>query len=96
MDTISTPAAQAAPRRPARSRLLGTAAALGVSLLALHGGAAAADEAPQVTDFKLPNGLEVVVIPNHRAPVVTHRSGTGSGRPTKRRASRASPTFSST
>ena len=29
-----------------------------------------ADE--QVTDFKLSNGLEVVVLPDHRAPVVTH------------------------
>jgi zinc protease len=27
---------------------------------------------PQVTDFKLANGLEVVVLPDHRAPVVTH------------------------
>lgn len=28
--------------------------------------------APDVTDFTLPNGLEIVVIPDHRAPVVTH------------------------
>jgi zinc protease len=27
---------------------------------------------PQVTDFTLANGLEVVVVPDHRAPVVTH------------------------
>ncbi|HXL47927.1 MAG TPA: insulinase family protein, partial [Xanthobacteraceae bacterium] len=27
---------------------------------------------PQVTHFTLSNGLEVVVIPDHRAPVVTH------------------------
>ncbi|HWG04683.1 MAG TPA: pitrilysin family protein [Beijerinckiaceae bacterium] len=27
---------------------------------------------PDVTDFKLENGMEVVVIPDHRAPVVTH------------------------
>src|ERR1700685_4665074 len=33
---------------------------------------AAAQAAPTVTDFKLDNGLEVVVIPDHRAPVVTH------------------------
>ncbi len=26
----------------------------------------------EVSDFKLANGMEVVVIPNHRAPVVTH------------------------
>ncbi|GGH11717.1 peptidase M16 [Alsobacter metallidurans] len=29
-------------------------------------------EGPQVSDFKLANGLEVVVIPDHRTPVVTH------------------------
>lgn len=28
--------------------------------------------APNLTDFTLDNGLEVVVIPDHRAPVVTH------------------------
>src|SRR3984893_5818230 len=33
---------------------------------------ARAQAAPTVTDFKLGNGLEVVVIPDHRAPVVTH------------------------
>ncbi len=27
---------------------------------------------PDVADFTLPNGLELVVIPDHRAPVVTH------------------------
>ena len=31
-----------------------------------------AQAAPTVTDFTLANGLEVVVIPDHRAPVVTH------------------------
>jgi zinc protease len=33
---------------------------------------APAQAVPTVTDFKLDNGLEVVVIPDHRAPVVTH------------------------
>jgi zinc protease len=33
---------------------------------------AAGDTGPKVADFKLPNGLELVVIPDHRAPVVTH------------------------
>src|SRR5688572_316107 len=28
--------------------------------------------APNVTSFALQNGMQVVVIPNHRAPVVTH------------------------
>jgi zinc protease len=33
----------------------------------------AADEpASKIADYKLPNGLELVVIPDHRAPVVTH------------------------
>jgi zinc protease len=44
-------------------------------ILALAGAvacAAPAQAAPTVTDFKLDNGLEVVVIPDHRAPVVTH------------------------
>ena len=27
---------------------------------------------PQITNFTLSNGLEVVVIPDHRTPVVTH------------------------
>src|SRR5262249_57280502 len=27
---------------------------------------------PQITNFTLSNGLDVVVIPDHRAPVVTH------------------------
>jgi zinc protease len=38
--------------------------------LAFQTGGAAAE--PPVADFKLPNGLEVVVIPDHRTPVVTH------------------------
>jgi len=35
-------------------------------------GAAAAATGPDITQFTLANGLEVVVIPDHRAPVVTH------------------------
>ena len=34
--------------------------------------ALAAPAEPSVTDFTLANGLEVVVLPDHRAPVVTH------------------------
>ena len=34
--------------------------------------AAPAQAAPQVADFTLANGLELVVIPDHRAPIVTH------------------------
>ncbi|MBK9081015.1 MAG: insulinase family protein [Rhizobiales bacterium] len=29
-------------------------------------------QGPQISDFRLANGLDVVVIPDHRAPVVTH------------------------
>jgi zinc protease len=35
-------------------------------------GAVFAGGGPQITHFTLANGLEVVVIPDHRAPVVTH------------------------
>ena len=39
---------------------------------AVLAGAAQAGIGAQVTNFTLANGLEVVVIPDHRAPVVTH------------------------
>src|SRR6202046_1731391 len=44
-------------------------------VFALLGGALTAAHAaggPDVTDFTLWNGLDVVVVPDHRAPVVTH------------------------
>src|SRR5271163_5113872 len=43
--------------------------------LALVGAAASTTRAasgPEVSHFTLSNGLEVVVVPDHRAPVVTH------------------------
>jgi zinc protease len=45
-----------------------------ILLIALVGAAGVARAAaePQVADFTLGNGLEVVVVPDHRAPVVTH------------------------
>jgi zinc protease len=43
-----------------------------VALAVTVAGAVRATAAPTVTDFTLANGLEVVVIPDHRAPVVTH------------------------
>jgi zinc protease len=49
------------------SKLIVAFAALAASALA-----GAATAGPQVTDFTLGNGLQVVVIPDHRAPVVTH------------------------
>ena len=33
---------------------------------------AAENSGPKIADYTLPNGLELVVIPDHRAPVVTH------------------------
>ncbi len=33
---------------------------------------AAEQAGPEIADFTLANGLELVVIPDHRAPVVTH------------------------
>jgi zinc protease len=44
------------------------AAALALMLCAAPAGA----EGPDISHFTLPNGLEVVVIPDHRTPVVTH------------------------
>ena len=54
-------------------------AVFATALLVLAGGSAQAE--PQATTFKLKNGMEVVVIPDHRVPVVTHmvwyRAGAG-------------------
>ena len=41
-------------------------------LMATAAAAGRAGAEPQVTHFTLANGLEVVVVPDHRAPVVTH------------------------
>ncbi len=64
--TTTAPSAVAARRR--------AAAAVCVAALAVAAGsgAARATNGPEVADFKLANGLEVVVLPDHRAPVVTH------------------------
>jgi zinc protease len=45
---------------------------LAVLVLIATAAAAAPAAYSQVTDFTLRNGLEVVVVPDHRAPVVTH------------------------
>lgn len=48
---------------------------LATSLGLVAGGSALAEGAPgslEVKDFLLDNGMEVVVIPDHRAPIVTH------------------------
>ncbi len=47
-------------------------AALSFSLIAAAGAAFAQAAGPQVTAFTLGNGMEAVVIEDHRAPVVTH------------------------
>ena len=49
----------------------GVAAILAAAFLA-GAGVAPSRPARQVADFTLANGLELVVIPDHRAPVVTH------------------------
>lgn len=64
---------------PRRSRRTPVAAALlAFGLLALFAGRPAlaegelSQDGADISDFTLDNGLEVVVIPDHRAPVVTH------------------------
>lgn len=60
-------------------------ACLMLILLPLSGGAMAGSASDQVTTFTLDNGLEVVVIEDHRAPVVTqmlwYRAGSADERP---------------
>ncbi len=46
--------------------------ALAAALAASMPAAAAAQDGPQIENFTLGNGLQVVVIPDRRAPVVTH------------------------
>jgi len=49
--------------------LVGIAA---VAAIIVHGAGSAAAAGPEISHFMLSNGLEVVVIPDHRTPVVTH------------------------
>jgi zinc protease len=66
-----TPAAAAARLRLClRGFGLAGLALAGLALAFQAGGAAA--QGPDVANFALPNGLQVVVIPDHRTPVVTH------------------------
>jgi len=53
---------------PGRNWLIGVVAALAFALQS----AGAAAEGPEIANFTLQNGLEIVVIPDHRTPVVTH------------------------
>ena len=57
---------QSRPTRP----LIGAAAVIAAAFVA--GAASAETTGVPVADFILPNGLELVVIPDHRAPIVTH------------------------
>ncbi|MGE5771068.1 MAG: M16 family metallopeptidase, partial [Hyphomicrobiales bacterium] len=41
-------------------------------MLTIASSAQSDSSGPQISDFILANGLELVVIPDHRAPVVTH------------------------
>jgi zinc protease len=69
------PLAAAAARLRLRLPAGGLIAAVAALALAFQAGGAAAEgpqAGPEVTHFTLPNGLEVVVIPDHRTPVVTH------------------------
>jgi zinc protease len=59
-------------RKPAEVLHVPKLPIVALALAVTLAGAARATAAPTVTDFTLANGLEVVVIPDHRAPVVTH------------------------
>jgi zinc protease len=74
-DILSLLSARVGRRRSGRSfprfalDLVGIAA---VAAIIVHGAGSAAVAGPEVSHFTLSNGLEVVVIPDHRTPVVTH------------------------
>ena len=59
-------------KRFAVPTLLLATSILALPMLAVSPHAFAADQTPRASEFKLANGMEVVVIPDHRAPVVTH------------------------
>ena len=53
-------------------RLLLSTLMMALPMLALNSHVYAAESATRASEFKLDNGLQVVVIPDYRAPVVTH------------------------
>src|SRR6266704_2031054 len=61
-------AAVAVRRHFAAAGMIGAVAALALLFQAAN----AAADGPEISNFTLRNGLEVVVIPDHRTPVVTH------------------------
>jgi zinc protease len=60
------------PSRHPRAVVAPVAAAFLYGLSSLGGTVAAQTVAPEVSTFTLDNGLEIVVIPDHRSPTVTH------------------------
>jgi zinc protease len=63
---------KASPTTPGPSRALALTVMLAAMLAAALCAGPAAASGPEVAHFTLGNGLEVVVIPDHRTPVVTH------------------------
>ena len=57
---------------PSSFRLCLSTLIVALPMLASNTAAFAAAAATRATDFKLGNGMQVVVIPDHRSPVVTH------------------------
>jgi zinc protease len=57
---------------PSVLRLCLSTLIVALPMLASNTAAFAAAAATRATDFKLGNGMQVVVIPDHRAPVITH------------------------
>ena len=57
---------------PSSFRLCLSTLIVALPMLASNTAAFAAASATRATDFKLGNGMQVVVIPDHRSPVVTH------------------------
>ncbi len=55
------------------------------SMFALAKSPTAAYAAPSITEFKLENGMQVIVIPDSRSPVVTHMVWYKVGAPTSER-----------
>jgi zinc protease len=53
-------------------RLILATLTMALSMLAINPDAFAAANATRASAFKLSNGMDVVVIPDHRAPVITH------------------------
>ena len=60
------------PNRTLPIRSLSTTLMMALFMLATNSHAYAASTATRASEFTLANGMQVVVIPDHRAPVITH------------------------